>query len=173
MTGQGRGNRITTKDMEAIERIKGYCCEVTREQWKELVREAHNNGVSKSLQDTWDELYPVFFIDDESQQVDAYGSVILAKRHGIGLIPIPFPDFLAKLKGEEKWEPKAGEMVEVSYSGFDWCNRKFIGKNEEYYIVYRESDNTYWPYELNQIRPLTTTITRAEAESLLNKRIID
>jgi hypothetical protein len=161
--------------MEAIERIKGYCCEVTREQWKELVREAHNNGVSKSLQDTWDELYPVFFIDDESQQVDAYGSVILAKRHGIGLIPIPFPDFLAKLKGAEKWQPKAEEMVEVAYSHGPeiWEQRRYVGSvldgNHSVHLCLNGGS-----YEVfGKIRPVAQPITRAEAEALLNKRIID
>jgi len=97
---------------EAIERIKGFCCEVTQEQWEELVMVAHDNGVNPSDWDEWDECYPVFFIDAQTNSVDAYGSVDSAKKRLTGLIPIPFTDFLAKLKGAEPWEPKAGEMVE-------------------------------------------------------------
>jgi hypothetical protein len=144
--------------MKAIERIKGYCCEVTQEQWDELLSVGDEVGVT------------VYAHTEYNNVTQSYHKIASVKN---GLNRIPFPDFLAKLKGEEKWEPKAGEMVEVSYSGFDWCNRKFIGKNEEYYIVYRESDKTYWSYELNQIRPLTTIITRAEAEQQLGKRVID
>ena len=82
---------------------------------------------------------------------------------------IPFPDFLAKLRGEE-WTPKAGEMVEVSHNGEVWGTRQFIAKSMGRFIVWSNDgaavDHTF-------CRPLRPTITRAEAEQQLGKRIID
>lgn len=82
---------------------------------------------------------------------------------------IPFPDFLAKLRGVEVWTPKAGEMVEVSIGGENWVAREFIGERKElYWAWYEDRPNSY-----SHCRPLSPTITRAEAEQQLGKRIID
>jgi hypothetical protein len=84
---------------EAIERIKGFCCEVTQEQWKELVRVAHDNSVNHSEEDQWEECYPVLFIDSERNKIDGYRSIEAAQKREI--VSIPYPDFLAKLKGDK------------------------------------------------------------------------
>ena len=174
MTGQGRGNKITTDNMEAIERIKGFCCEVTQEQWEELVRVADDNGVNPSADDEWDEFYPVFFIDTEKNEVDAHLSVKSAQNHWRALRHTPFPDFLAKLRGEEKWEPKNGEEVEVKPTNRDWTKANYVGMDGEYYVCLTKYDEiVYHGFKATRIRPARPTITRAEAESLLNKRIID
>jgi hypothetical protein len=167
--GQGRGNRITIKDMEAIERIKGYCCEVTQAQWKELVKVADEVGcdvgpVSRRCR---------------PDRIDKYARIdLLFVSPCLGFYDdfpecqiIPYPDFLAKLKGEEKWEPKAGEMVEVEING-KWKSVKFVGYNDAT-IVWFDPFGQAKYREAASCRPIRPTITRAEAESLLNKRIID
>jgi hypothetical protein len=151
---------------EAIERIRGYCCEVTQEQWYELVRVADEVGV-KVYNSEWDRGRSIMF-------------VILHKDNDIvkdpfniqGYPVIPFPDFLAKMKGDDQWQPKAGEMVEVSTNGERWSQREFIAKRNAFFVCWatKESVNTY-PF--SHCRPLRPTITRTEAEALLNKRIID
>ena len=156
---------------EAIERIKGYCCEVTQEQWDELVRVADEVGVKVGYWCGSAKVKP-----DNFARL-AFGNAIL------GLYPdrraehkkIPFPDFLSKLKGEEKWEPKAGEVVEVSTNGVYWMSAEpsyFISsvENGKRHIVWDAKDRVYL---FEYIRPLRPTITRTEAEQLLKKRIID
>jgi len=85
--------------------------------------------------------------------------------------PIPFHDFLTKLKGEDQWQPKAGEMVEVSNNGETWGEREFIAKRGNFFICW--SSNPIETHPFPYCRPLRPTITRTEAEALLNKRIID
>jgi hypothetical protein len=85
---------------------------------------------------------------------------------------IPFPDFLAKLKGEEQWEPKAGEMVEVSINGETWGEREFIAKRNSFFVCWVD-EGSVLTHPFPHCRPLRPTITRTEAEQLLNKRIID
>ena len=158
----------------AIERIKGYCCEVTQKQWEELVRVAHANDVDHSAEDEWDANFPVFFIDCESNQVDAHKDIEEAKKDRRKLKAAPFHEFLAKLRGEE-WKPKAGEMVEVEVGKLypTWSKAEMVCVHKGYYICNEVNNWQYMPYKLNQIRPITPTITRAEAESQLGKRIID
>jgi len=172
--------------------IKGYCCEVTQEQWDELVRVADEVGIpvwkfSRPEYDRYFESKRCALIDrGDNDLVLGYG---YDSRK-----PIPYPDFLAKLKGEEceddpftasetlamaakgresKWQPKAGEMVEVSHNGIKWWEREFIAFRSGQYICWFEEhdspDAAHWKY----CRPLRPTITRTEAEQLLNKRIID
>ena len=146
---------------EAIERIKGFCCEVTQEQWDELVRVADELGVKVG---EWSKLTSFKCV----RYARVVGAALCHRNHTMNYEVIPFPDFLDKLKGEEKWEPKAGEMVEVvTIAGWRraeyMCN--FKGRN---WVWINES-----PCDYKHIRPLRPTITRAEAETLLNKRIID
>jgi len=148
---------------EAIERIKGYCCEVTQAQWDELVKVADEVGLAVGYSSrsgmakdekfarlaSWDTTLGVY-----SDKRDEHK-------------PIPFPDFLAKMRGDEKWQPKAGEMVEVG-GGYV---REYIATRGGKHFCWGERGDTVstWP-TVKQIRP---TITRTEAEQLLNKRIID
>jgi hypothetical protein len=90
---------------EAIERIKGFCCEVTQEQWDELVRVADEVGMTVGAASRHAD---VFSIHCAMWSFD-FGLIIQPSKG----VKIPFPEFLAKLKGEEQWQPKAGEMVEV------------------------------------------------------------
>jgi hypothetical protein len=172
MTGQGNRIAITTKDMEAIERIKGYCCEVTQEQWEELVKVADGAGcdvgpVSRRCRPNEVDKYAQIDLHFASPCLCFYDDFPECQI-------IPFPDFLAKLKGEEKWEPKAGEMVEVSVgSPSKWVEAEFVCIHKGYYICSETNIWNYLPFSLKQMRPLRPTITRAEAESFLNKRIID
>jgi hypothetical protein len=149
---------------EAIERIKGFCCEVTQEQWEELVKVADEVGVDVGGPDSCKLMPPKFFI----RYYNDYGLITVLEKFDRNVIP--FPDFLAKLKGEEKWEPKAGEMVEVSGSGLVWWEREFIAKSRGKYVGWTSDGEVHaWA----MCRPARHTITRTEAESLLNKRIID
>jgi hypothetical protein len=153
---------------QAIERIRGYCCEVTHAQWDELVKVADEVGVEVGgASRGW-------AVENKSFARLAVGDAIL------GAYPdrraehkeIPFPDFLAKMKGEEQWQPKAGEMVEVSDDQLHWVKREFLTVRHGKVVCWDNLPNatTYmWEY----IRPLRPTITRTEAEQLLNKRIID
>lgn len=155
----------------AIERIRGYCTEVTQAQWEELLRiEGHR------------ELYHGLIIKTKAEfNKKGFG---FAYVHGLALQcesrklsifqnPIPFPDFLAKLRGVEEWTPKAGEMVEVRNGPkSEWYPVTFVGKIEGWSVC-RVDHNKYLDYIDMHIRPIRPTITRAEAEQKLGKRIID
>jgi hypothetical protein len=157
---------------EAIERIKGYCCEVTQEQWDELVRVADEVGVKVRSASRKGMVKP-----DKFARL-AHGESLLGvyiDRHAEHTV-IPFSDFLAKLKGEEKWQPKAGEMVDAHYGmGCNWEESVFIGKDGDYFVCRKASygPSGYRAHSVNAIRPIRPTITRTEAERLINKRIID
>jgi hypothetical protein len=110
----------------AIDMIKGYCTEVTQAQWEELVRVADEVGVRMHAKDFSDR-YPFFALTHEADMLIGFT--------GSKGKTIPFPDFLAKLRGVEEWMPKAWEM--------------------------------------GRIQRASPTITRAEAEQQLGKRIID
>jgi len=166
----GKGQTQNTMNTEAIDRIKGYCCEVTQEQWDELVRVADEVG-AKVYNPTW---YPGMVTMCVSFHKDR--DIVKDPVNLQGYPVIPFPDFLAGLKGEEQWHPKAGEMVEVSMNGKSWAEVPeeyivfYCGKHVVKHMTVRgEWIACVWNY----VRPLRPTITRTEAEALLNKRIID
>lgn len=156
----------------ATERIKGYCTEVNQAQWEELVRVAHANGVTPTEYDYWDVSYNVFCINEEENTTNGYADTELARREG--LTAIPFPDFIAKLRGVEEWMPKEGEMVEVEVGKLNptWVKAEMVCVHKGYYICNEVNNWQYLPFKLNQIRPIRPTITRAEAEQQLGKRII-
>jgi hypothetical protein len=153
---------------KAIERIKGFCCEVKQEQWEELVRVADSVGCKVGIYvRTW---------TNEMNKSKNFAGIGIKKdcitvfTGGYNSKLIPYPDFLAKLKGEEKWEPKAGEMVEFSDKGILWWEREFIGESRGKYVGWTSDGDVHaWA----MCRPACHTITRAEAESQLGKRIID
>jgi hypothetical protein len=152
---------------EAIEIIKGYYCEVTEAQWGELVRVA-----AEACAKVYRPMWPT---GREKMYVSVHDDGIIVKEpyNSKGDPIISFPDFLSKLKGDEKWEPKSGEMVEVSHDGKSWHKREFVACRSGQHVCWFEEQNSpdtaYWKH----CRPNRPTITRAEAESLLNKRIID
>jgi len=149
----------------AIKRIKGYCTEVTQAQWEEWKSVCKDFGIDP-LGKTWDEYWRFCFVNN-CNELERIASEEAASHHNITIIP--FPDFLAKLRGVEKWTLKAGEMVEVSIGGENWVAREFIGERKElYWAWYEDRPNSY-----SHCRPLSPTITRAEAEAQLGKRIID
>ena len=142
----------------AIERIKGFCCEVTPTQWEELVRVADEVGVDMQSRKYNGYKFYLLFNDRIFGNADVMGE------------SIPFPDFLAKLRGVEEWTPKAGEMVEVSNDGSKWWAREFIAESRGKFIGWASDDT---PCDWNMCRQAMPTITRAEAEQQLGKRIID
>ena len=152
---------------KAIERIKGYCCEVTQEQWKELVRTADEVGVEVYGKD-FDDRFPFFASDYDGNKLVEY-----TRRKGN---LIPFPDFLAKLRGVEEWQPKVGEYVNGSMNGKSWSETEdeyiayYCGKHVTKHMTVRDEwIACVWDY----VRPLRPTITREEAEKQLGKRIIN
>jgi hypothetical protein len=158
--------------MSAIERIQGFACEVTQEQWEELVRVADSVGVEvgsiSRIDGIYSNKYPYAAIRNRKNNLCTFTT-----REGNTLIP--YPDFLSKLKGEEKWEPKNGEEVEVSYDLESWTKVEFVDKikHNGISIYVCLLMNSYQTYGDGCIRPLRPTITRQEAEAILNKRIID
>jgi hypothetical protein len=158
----------------AIERIKGYCTEVNQAQWDELVRVADEVGVkvwnsSRNMEAC--EKFNIAFAEELDKDL------ILTYKGNEGTRTfIPFPDFIAKIRGVEEWMPKAGEMVEVRYGvGAEWYMAKFVG-NDGAYFVCRHDKKLLGDYTLHtkhEIRQAFPTITRAEAEHQLGKRIID
>jgi hypothetical protein len=153
---------------EAIDRIKGFCCEVDEEQWKELVRVADDVKFAvyeESRRKGTDE-------DECFAQMDRHDKDLCLFYSEEGNELIPYPDFLAKMKGEEKWQPKAGEMVEVSDDQLHWVEREFLTERYGKLVCWDNAPNAV-TYTWIFIRPLRPTITRTEAEQLLNKRIID
>jgi hypothetical protein len=93
--------------MKAIERIAGYACEVNEEQWRELAKVADEVGckVGQYVR-KW---------THAMKTCKTYAGIGIQKdcitvfTGDSDAAIIPYPDFLAKLKGEEKWEPKNGE----------------------------------------------------------------
>jgi hypothetical protein len=148
---------------QAIERIKGYCCEVTQEQWEELVRVADEVGLTVGAASRNANVFSI-----HCAMWSFHFWLIIQPSKGV---KIPFPDFLAKLKGEE-WQPKAGEMVEVSDDRLYWVKREFLTERHGKLVCWGNLPNAETHRWLH-IRPLRPTITRTEAEALLNKRIID
>lgn len=148
---------------QVIERIKGYCTEVTSAQWEELVRVADEVGVN---------VYDRFWSFGTSSYVhlNARNFIMKTGHTYTGRTVMTFPDFLAKLRGVEEWTPKAGEMVEVSHNGEAWVTREFITKSKGRFIVWSNAGEAV---DFTLCRPLLPTITRAEAEAQLGKRIID
>ena len=152
--------------MSAIERIQGFACEVTQEQWEELVRVSDSvgcpvDGISRKDGTMKGQYKEAGYCDRQNHLMTDTGFKNL----------IPYPDFLSKLKGEEKWEPKNGEEVEVSQSGDKWLTHQYVIAHNDGHVVYRELNCTYLWFPM--CRPLRPTITRQEAETILNKRIID
>lgn len=152
-----------------IERIAGYACEVNEDQWRELVKVADEVG-APVFRKKWikDMCLLIVSVHDD-------GEIIKDTYFKKDRTPIPYPDFIAKLKGEEKWEPKNGDEVEVSEEGNVWRTAEFVAMSRGRYVVWTEG--TYiqvWSH----VRPLRPTITRAEAEHKLkelgvNARIVD
>jgi hypothetical protein len=145
----------------AIKRIKGYCTKVNQSQWEELVRVADEVGVDVSHVKGGNTL----------AAVDVMG--VMCCWHSLKTKTlISFPDFLAKLRGVEEWTPKAGEMVEVEVGG-RWFKSEVVAFHEGQYVCQMPAHIEYIPYPITHLRPLRPTITRAEAEQQLGKRIID
>lgn len=158
--------------MKAIERIQGYACEVDEDRWRELVKvadEVKANIFDRSWTNETEKRFVSVYLD---------GDIIKDSFIAKGLTLIPYPDFLAKLKGEEKWEPKNGEEVEVSDgdTGY-WYKVKFVGRTGVRNVCMVRS-YVYGDYADTHIRPLRHTITRAEADQKLKElgviaRIVD
>jgi hypothetical protein len=162
---------------KAIERIKDYCCEVTQEQWEELVKVADEVGCEVGPSSKRDGPCSVFRL------VGEYKGALSLCETARGDEIIPFPDFLAKLKSEEDadpftasdtlemarktWQPKAGEMVEVG-GGYE---REFIATRGGKHFCWGANGDSVSSW--SSVRPARPTITRAEAEKQLGKRIID
>jgi len=167
--------------MKAIERIAGYACEVNEEQWRELVKVADEVGCpvdersrkggvhhAKTGEIIW-----TYAKQDSSGNLYTYKS---CDSHTL----IPYPDFLAKLKGDEKWEPKNGDEVEVTVNGVEWIVGQYIGKHtHDVNVAFVFDLGGYRGFDNDEIRKLTRpTITRAEAEQKLKElgviaRIVD
>lgn len=156
-----------------IERIAGYACQVNEDKWRELVKVAYR--VESSAGD-WASTSGKFKVNNRFAWItDRYNKPRLVHRgHAANFTLIPYLDFLAKLKGEEKWEPKNGEEVEVSVGRpSKWVKAEFVCIHKTYYICSLKDEWQYLPFTLNLIRPLRPTITRTEAEQTLGKRIVD
>ena len=155
--------------MSAIERIQGFACEVTQEQWEELVRVSDSvgcpvDGISRKDGTMKGQYKEAGYCDRQNHLMTDTGFKNL----------IPYPDFLSKLKGEEKWEPKNGEEVEVNYFPKRWQSAIYVGRFGELFVCKGQFEcGSYNGFEEVRIRPLRPTITRQEAEAILNKRIID
>lgn len=176
----------------AIERIKGFACEVTQEQWNKLVKVADEVGVNVDRTSRRDGIdggkYPIAGVSIRDND-------IFTRTYVKSWEKIPFPSFLAKLKGEEqsdpftasetremarkKWEPKCGECVEVSNDEFTTCVQGiYVGYDHKLdHHVIRILDHTEYIGK-SQVRQIQPSLTRSEAEAKLkelgvNVRIID
>jgi len=159
---------------KAIDRIKGYCTKVNQSQWEELVRVADEVGVGVWSSSRNMEVCKKFNI---AFTAESDKDLILTYKGNEGTRTfIPFPDFIAKLRGE--WMPKAGEMVEVDLPDRMWTRAEFVGMHGPFHVCFVDGEaeidmDSYFGFNANDIRPLRPTITRAEAEQKLGKRIID
>jgi len=160
-----------------IERIAGYACEVNDEQWRELVKVADEVGCP---------------VDERSRKGGVHhaktGEIIwiYAKQDSRGNLYtykfcdshtlIPYPDFLAKLKGEKNWEPKNGEEVEASYDGGrTWHKYEYLTKRNGCHVCWDSpTHNVVYNFGfVRQIHPPLPIITRAVSEQMIGKRIVD
>lgn len=148
-----------------IERIAGYACEVNEEQWRELVKVADEVGIGNPNPE-FSSCHTFAFVD-KGGDLNAYDTKKTVANKGLTLIP--YRDFLAKLKGEVKWEPKNGEEVEVCVSDKLWVNGMFISMDGKWYVCRVEALHGYYGVDPELIRPLRPTITRAEAEQKLKE----
>lgn len=165
----------------AIERIKGFCCEVNEQQWKELVRVADEvgmpvdegsriNGTEEGMYQIAVEfggkLYTVAGVSDCDTEI--YFHVFLARLKGGHDSADPFTAAETLEMARKEWTPKAGEMVEVpTVSG--WKEAEYMCHTHgRHWVFMRDS-----PWDYTEIRPLRPTLTRAEAEEKLNCRITD
>lgn len=163
---------------QAIERIRDYCTEVTQAQWEELVKVADEVGLECVIgRESLKGMTP-----DKFARYNNLAGVLGVYDRFIHHEPIPFSEFLAKLRGwdgegdpftsaetlamaSKPWQPKAGELVEGSYNG-----ENFTDPIE--FIAYRGGH--YWAWENDEakrfrfIRPIRPILTRAEAEAKLN-----
>lgn len=155
-------NTDGTMNTQATERINGYCCEVTQEQWEELVMVASRLEV----------LVSNTHFETGIRYAQNDGRVLVFLSANFGEFLIPFSDFLAKLRGDEVWQPKAGEMVEVSDNNKDWYAVQYIATRKDVHVCWINDESAYTRF-YRFIRPIRPTITRAEAEKELSKQIND
>lgn len=160
-----------------IERIQGYACEVNEEHWRELV--IMRNGDCKVIsRNIVNGIYGYAHFFDEEKTIVLSGLLKMVTPPQV----IPYPEFLAKLKGEEKWEPKNGEEVEISNDNFTTSVKGlYVGKDDvcKNYVI--RIFDSYEYVGKAHVRPYVRqvpTITRAEAEQKLkelgvNARIVD
>lgn len=140
---------------------------MNEERWRELVKVADEVGVKMHITD-FDPSFRFIAFDHKHECLVGWH---FKPTH---LDLIPYPDFLAKLKGDEKWEPKNGEEVEVKPTNHNWQKANYIGMDGDYYVCFTIYDGVvYHGFKATRIRPLRPTITRKEAEEKLNARIID
>lgn len=154
--------------MNAIERIQEFACEVTQEQWEELVRVADSVGVDVGKIARADGVTHKW----KRAGLDSGNDVLALWEYARNFDLIPYPDFLSKLKCEEKWEPKNGDEVEVDYHGAIRVGT-FIGMDGEWMVCKLPDVVVMQGYNPKIVKPSRPTITRQEAEAILNKRIID
>ena len=162
--------------MKAIERIAGYACKVNEDQWRELVKVADEVGLRVGENARKDGVTHKW----TRAGLDSGNDVLALWEFARNFDLIPYPDFLAKLKGEEKWEPKNGEEVEVTVNGVEWIVGQYIGKHtHDVNVAFVFDLGGYRGFDNDEIRKLTRpTITRAEAEQELKElgviaRIVD
>lgn len=152
---------------KAIKQIEGYCCKVTPEQWRELVKVADEVGLMLWARSWWPVRKNLILWHD--------GEHFLKDTAGFGeRTLIPFDSFLSKLRGDaEPWTPKAGEMVELSDNLEDWTDPvELIGHRCGMYIAWFSPDSLVIIHRL-YCRPARPRYTKAEAEKLLNCIITD
>lgn len=162
---------------EAIKRIEGYACRVDQGQWEEVVRVADEVGVK-----VWeDSRVEGVSSGNNLAQIDKKDKDLCLFSFKEKQEEIVYPDFIAKLKGAEKWEPKNGEEVECRDGvGTDWFSAKFIGNDGQWSVCRPEHHplGRYTTHNDTNIRPLRPTLTRFKAEAKLkelgvNVRIAD
>lgn len=152
----------------ATERITGFACEVNEDKWRELVKVADEVGCPVDRISRKDGTMKGRY---KEAGYDEHHKELMTDTGFKNLIP--YPDFLAKLKGVEKWEPKNGDEVEVVTCGGVMTGRYMGLFGGDHWVFYDDA-----PYPYSEVRPLRPTITRKEAEEKLkelgvNARIID
>ena len=161
--------------MSEIDRVKDYACEVEKHQWEELVLVADRVGLKVMVPNRTDTGFVASFRVIAVVSENQLTTYLLSDKGGRTLVS--YLDFLAKLKGVEKWEPKNGEKVECRDGlGADWFLAKFIGYDDGKWAVCRPEHRLLGNYTTHKdanIRPLRSTITRKEAEEKLKALGVD
>jgi hypothetical protein len=139
-----------------------YCTKVNILQWDILVTTCYELGIKIQKQPDINLCTHYTYV----KYSDGVGITTWTTMEDTYDDEVSFQEFLTKLRKIKQWTPKKGEMVEVSNNGEKWYVLEYITNRNDAHVCWSNSGLPHTSY-YRYIRPLTPTITRAEAEAKL------